>query len=105
MEKLDTEYTDQIVCPYCGEVDRDSWESTGAQDEQREMQCGSCGKNFIYTTHISVSYSSSQCDCLNGGEHKWCKPQRRYDGVFFKKCADCGEIQLFKHVEGKYKRN
>lgn len=51
----DCEYADQLVCPYCGNVDRDCWELTAEDDD---TWCGSCGRQFRYSRHISITYSS-----------------------------------------------
>ena len=55
MSEFDTEYTDNVICPYCGYEDRDSWEY--GQDDF-ETKCSSCGKEMSVTRNISISYSS-----------------------------------------------
>jgi DNA-directed RNA polymerase subunit RPC12/RpoP len=52
-KEIDHDYTDEIVCPYCGcefsesyEFDRDSG----------ECECYECGKEFEYYRHIEVTY-------------------------------------------------
>jgi hypothetical protein len=54
MAEIDHEYTNEVVCPYCGYVENDSWEC----DDDGEMECGSCEKPFDMTRHKSVSYST-----------------------------------------------
>lgn len=60
-------FTDEIVCPYCGYEVSDSWE---CPDEDDEMYCDNCGKEFsyvrnievIYVRNIEVTYSSYKLD-------------------------------------------
>ena len=51
-------YTDNIVCPYCGHVDSDSWEVFDISEESKTIDCNSCGKEFFVNQNISVSYTS-----------------------------------------------
>jgi hypothetical protein len=52
----------EIVCPWCGYVDRDSWEwepSNGPGGEgDGTHECGECEREFLVSRNISVSYSS-----------------------------------------------
>ena len=58
MGKTDHEYTDNIVCPYCGAIDEDSWEY---EDDSGEMECGDCGKEFFWSrTIVNVQYSTKK---------------------------------------------
>jgi len=54
IEELDTEYTDEITCPYCGWVNNDSWEA----DENGITFCGKCEKDFEFTRNVEVTYST-----------------------------------------------
>lgn len=59
MADFDTEYTDFITCPYCGEVHQDSWEIELALDaEEGEWECQYCGKTFLVEIDHSVSYTT-----------------------------------------------
>ena len=51
-EEIDCEYTDEIVCPYCGYELGDSYEL----GESGEYDCDKCGKEFEYHQHIEVTY-------------------------------------------------
>ena len=53
-QEFDTDYTDLITCPYCGHVDRDSWEI----GEEGEWDCGSCGETMFVSIYETVSYST-----------------------------------------------
>jgi len=54
--KIDHKYTDNIICPWCGHKDRDSWES----DDNGEEECGDCGKEFTYERIVTVEYCTSK---------------------------------------------
>ena len=60
-----------IECPYCEEeniVEHDG-EYGSAQDTAHEMECESCGKNFVFRTEISFDYYPSRADYLNKGNN------------------------------------
>ena len=59
---IDTEYTDEVVCPWCGHKHTDSYEFFKLRGECSQSWCGSCGKPIEMVRHISVSYSSSKGD-------------------------------------------
>lgn len=67
--ELDHSYTSQIVCPYCGYEDRDSWE---LNDDSGETECGECEMTFNYRRNVSVTYSTTKkapsCAGKEGGE-------------------------------------
>lgn len=53
MEEIDHEYTDEVVCPYCGYEHSDSWEFSEYDDE---FECHSCEKHFVMERKIDISY-------------------------------------------------
>jgi transposase-like protein len=55
MDEFDHEFTDEIVCPYCGYEHGDSWEE---HDDRGDLECQGCGKKFCYERNISVDYST-----------------------------------------------
>jgi len=57
--EIDCLYTDNIVCPYCGEEVSDCWEMSSDSDE---YECGECGAWFFYERNVSVSYSTTKLD-------------------------------------------
>lgn len=59
-EEFDTWYTENIVCPYCGYVNDDSWEIASDYDDAYE--CEECGKTFSWERIIDVSYTSHKVD-------------------------------------------
>ena len=50
-----TSYEIEIVCPYCGYTERDSWELT---DDDGENTCGRCDSEYEYTRNVSITYST-----------------------------------------------
>jgi len=55
-KKIDCDFTDNAVCPHCGWENLDSWEYTA---EDGLTDCGECDKEFYYTTHAQIHYSTS----------------------------------------------
>jgi DNA-directed RNA polymerase subunit RPC12/RpoP len=53
-EKIETFRTGQIVCPYCGHIDNDSWEYT----ESGEVFCGECHKEFYMERCVDIKYTT-----------------------------------------------
>jgi transcription elongation factor Elf1 len=64
LNKIDTQYQAFLVCPYCGYIDRDSWEH---REDEGSIECGSCNKSFNYARDVSVTYST------------WDKDKNRYE--------------------------
>jgi len=53
--EIDHEWTGEVVCPYCGAEQGDSWE--WASDAGEEV-CGMCENTFTYERDFSVTYVS-----------------------------------------------
>ncbi|SEN68042.1 hypothetical protein [Nitrosomonas marina] len=92
---------DEAHCPYCGEsqeINHD--DGYGYEEDKLHRQgCGSCGKEFVFTTSIHFYYATHVADCLNGSEHKY-EPTNTYPVEYTKmKCRDCGEIRNPTEVE------
>ena len=47
--------TMELVCPWCGYQERDSWELADSDDE---YECPDCGKTFAFERNIEVTYTS-----------------------------------------------
>ena len=60
MAEFDTNYTDEIICPWCGTEFEASYEFFEGSTECRVVKCDECGKSFDATRHISVDYSTSK---------------------------------------------
>ena len=55
-EPEDKEYEINLICPYCGHEDRDSWELS---DDDDEHKCGRCGAIMSFERVVTVEYNSS----------------------------------------------
>lgn len=63
-DPLDHMCTDEIVCPYCLYQHSDSWERS--QDDG-EMECSECEREFRYSRYTRVSYTTyPNADTLHG---------------------------------------
>lgn len=95
---IDCRYTSDLVCPYCGAEDSDSWELS---ESDSNHQCGSCEKFFTYETDTTRTFIAARADCLNGGEHTWGKPLD-FESYFYKRCQSCDKSERMpKTVDSK----
>lgn len=56
-EEIDHDCTDEIVCPYCGYEEGDSWEYSS---DSQEIDCLECGKTFQMNRNITVDYTTEK---------------------------------------------
>lgn len=56
LDPEDRDYESNLICPYCGYEDNDSWELS---DDDEEHECGSCGAIISYERVVTVEYNSS----------------------------------------------
>jgi len=45
-----------VICPYCGKSQQDSWELGNGGAETGITECSECEKEFKWEREISVSY-------------------------------------------------
>lgn len=82
-----------LYCPYCDHAqDINHDDGFGyAEDERHEVECEGCGKNYVFTTYMSFSYSEEKADCLNGKPHDMelvvHAPSDKWPD--WKRCKDC----------------
>lgn len=95
-KEIDHEYTDEIVCPFCGNEFSDSFEY-GEGEDIGLIECGECEKEFYATRNISVSYSTKKATY---GTCKMCKSKKvvleDYNsniGRYSDLCLKCGTIK------------
>lgn len=92
-----------LECPYC-EKELDVCHDDGFGYEEgvkHQMECGHCGKSFVFETSISFYYEPDRADCLNDGNHDW-KPQVCYPKEFTKmECSMCGDLREPTEIELK----
>lgn len=115
---IDCEYTDQIVCPYCGCEQYDSWER-GDRDGG-ETTCDDCEKDFEFSRNHEITYSSMRIDCKKGnhtwrcdefwiddrnyenvdGDYQWvAKPREKWNPTIVVKCLGCEQVAYFNGNE------
>lgn len=62
-EEIDTAYESNMICPWCGKQQGDTWEIRGAYEEDTiRMNCGSCERPFDSTCMVSYSFSTTRID-------------------------------------------
>jgi hypothetical protein len=49
---------DGVECPYCHHVHGDSWEITGNDDNEHEIECVECRRAFLCSSVTSVDYQA-----------------------------------------------
>lgn len=89
--KFDCEYTNELVCPYCGEEQSDSWEILSNSDECGDTDCQYCNKNFDYSFSRSVSYSTTCKD----GEHDYVVDNKHIEDAM--RCERCGNLKFTRY--------
>ena len=58
---MNTEFTNQPICPYCGHAERDAWEiDFNGMDGDAEHTCGHCGEDYFLSRHVDIYYSSKR---------------------------------------------
>jgi transcription elongation factor Elf1 len=63
-EEIDTRYTRDLVCPYCGHVETDSWEMAagGVDGDVGTTNCGECDREYEYTINVDITYCISKME-------------------------------------------
>lgn len=59
--EINHKYTDEIVCPWCGYEERDSWDYPNSDDD---IKCPECGKVFSMERQTEVLYNTERKKCL-----------------------------------------
>lgn len=50
--------SEQIKCPWCGEMNRDLWDHGWGHREELETECGHCDKPILLSRVVSVDYTA-----------------------------------------------
>lgn len=58
MKDPDCNDTPDVICPYCGTKQSDSWELFLDGDDMIKAECEGCTKTFSVVQYVSVTYSS-----------------------------------------------
>lgn len=82
MSEIDSSFTREVVCPYCGDEKTDSWE-LGEGEDIGEMECDECENTFYARRNITIDYTSERDCSLNGKEH------RRVLAKHMDRCSEC----------------
>lgn len=57
--ETDLEFTDDIICPFCGEKHESDGESIAFYAEGcHDFDCGNCHQTFVVETTVSISYTT-----------------------------------------------
>lgn len=54
---IDTENTQEVICPHCGAVAAYGAELRG---DEGEIDCGACDKPMRYTRYIDITYTTEK---------------------------------------------
>ena len=59
-DEIDCACNKEIVCPYCGKEQMDSWETSSSMSngEQDTRGCEHCGKEFNFSIDMDITYNS-----------------------------------------------
>jgi len=60
--EIEHDYTDEVVCPWCGYEHADSWERNMNNGSESMDWCEECGGQMSITCHIDVSYTTGKWD-------------------------------------------
>jgi uncharacterized phage protein (TIGR01671 family) len=89
--EIEHEYTDMIVCPWCGHSDRDSWKT-----EPGLWECDNCKKSYYVERNEEVTYSTQKANygtCKHCGKENVPVEDYLYGdiGSYKNLCPDCGD--------------
>ncbi len=94
LQDKETYNPDGVECPYCGAVNKDSGDYELYTEDEIEMECCECEKEFLAYGYVSWSWTAKCIPCKekhNFGEFgEWIK---RDNGQSFqvRYCKICGE--------------
>lgn len=55
----ETTSTNEMICPYCGDENTDSFEYG---EDEGERVCGKCSREFNYIREITITYSTGRSE-------------------------------------------
>jgi hypothetical protein len=61
-KEMETCHTPDIICPYCGFVDEDSWEvgDTSQFEEDSKTECRECDRMFNFSRNCEITYTTTE---------------------------------------------
>lgn len=109
-EEIDTYRTEEVVCPYCGHEESDSYyhfEETG-DEEDREIECEECEKKFIAVIDRCGCggnvYTSRKVSCKEKNRsHEWKHVERKMKTYDYKRVEVSGTYPVHKYNGVDYK--
>lgn len=108
MNKIDYEYTNNIICPFCGHEDKDSWEVELDNEETLLFECGDCEKEFYATKSVTIDYSTEKA---RYGICKKCNTKNvvienytSSDGSYEDFCITCGDRAKYDFRVGYFEK-
>lgn len=94
---IDHEYTQEIVCPFCGCEFIDSWDVESDKEDIGLIECGECEKDFYATRHIEVTYSTEKATygtCKKcGAKNIVIESKHTMGGNYEDLCVECGAAE------------
>lgn len=55
---MNTDYTNEPICPHCGEANGDAWELRLGDGECTDTDCDHCSEPMTVSAHIEITYST-----------------------------------------------
>ena len=104
MENIKHEYTNEIVCPYCGYEFDDSCEcGEGCEEDIGLVECDECEKEFYATRSFTITYSTAKAEygtCEGcGTENILIESQTSSMGNYTGLCEKCGMKENSKYFK------
>lgn len=93
-EEIDHEYTDEIICPYCGYEFSDSFEINSGEEDLGLIKCDECGKSFYAIRNIEITYSTEKPRigiCKHCREDSIIEDYHSTTGSYEDLCPSCGK--------------
>ena len=90
LDKIDTDYTEDIVCPWCGYKHEESWEF----DDDGDDECANCGQPFFYSREVTVTYSTHRVNidnCPRCGNKEKLTKYRKHIHHYTYVCERCND--------------
>ncbi len=96
LDDKETYSTDGVECPYCGLLYKDSGDCELYTEDEIELECSECEKDFLAYGNNSWSWTGKRIPCE--GEHnfgkfgEWIERTKFGEGRFrVRYCQECGE--------------
>ena len=64
--EIETRYTDEVVCPWCGHQHQDSYEFFQGQGPAEGLLCHRCEREFDAYRHFRVTYCTYRAKEASG---------------------------------------